>query len=328
MSRQANPTLIGAFVLGAGALLVTAILLFGTFRIFSDEETFLIYFDESVNGLTVGAPVKFRGVPIGRVREIRLRYDQSEATTAVPVFIEIDLSYLRRTLGMADDLRDPDLLLRQIRSGLRAQLELVSFITGQYYIELDYLPDSPRPIFYQRSRTYKEIPSAPSPFAGIGQSASEILARFGTVDLGTISQELVAGLKRVNAALDSFQWAEINTRILALAAAVTERMEDPQLDATLAQMQETMATFRRLAETLETESTPALAEFRGLAAELRDTSAEMRALARQASVLLAPEGATRHELERFLRELADAAESLRVLTDFLERNPQAVITGR
>lgn len=314
--------------MGALALLVVAIVLFGSLRIFSDEETYLIYFDESVNGLTVGAAVKFRGVPVGRVKEIRLRYDQSEATTAVPVFIEIDLAHLRRTLGLEEDWRDADSVLRQIRTGLRAKLELVSFITGQYYIELDILADPPRPIFFQRNRTFKEIPSAPSAFAGLGQSASDILARIGTIDLASISEELIGGLKRINTALDAFQWAQLNSNLLDMTGSVTARMQDPKIDEILARLETAVTAFQGLMVTAERETEPTAAEFRALSTELRAASTDLRALAQQATALLAPEGGTRHELERMLRELADAAESMRVFTDFLERNPQSLLTGR
>ena len=90
MNKKISPTMIGAFVLGAVALIVIAILVFGSGRLFRQTRDFVLYFDNSVNGLRIGAPVKIKGVEIGSVKDIRLQLEKSKELK-IPVIIEIDL---------------------------------------------------------------------------------------------------------------------------------------------------------------------------------------------------------------------------------------------
>ena len=94
MSTKVSPTLIGAFVIGAVALIVIAILLLGSGRLFRQTRDFVLYFDNSVNGLRVGAPVKFKGVEVGSVKDIRLQLEKGAEVNKIPVIIEIDLEKL------------------------------------------------------------------------------------------------------------------------------------------------------------------------------------------------------------------------------------------
>ena len=91
MNKKMSPAVIGAFVLGAVALIVIAILVFGSGRLFRQTKDFVLYFDNSVNGLRIGAPVKIKGVEIGSVKDIRLQLEKNKELNKIPVIIEIDL---------------------------------------------------------------------------------------------------------------------------------------------------------------------------------------------------------------------------------------------
>ena len=90
MSKSANKTLIGAFVVGATALLLLAIAVFGSGKLFQTTSRYVLFFDGSISGLSVGSPVLFRGVPVGRVVEIRLTGDLDNLVFQTPVFIELN----------------------------------------------------------------------------------------------------------------------------------------------------------------------------------------------------------------------------------------------
>jgi paraquat-inducible protein B len=126
MSQRANPTAIGLFVVGALVLAVIGVGALGSNQVFDSRTTFISYFDESVNGLDVGAPVKFKGVPIGEVTDIKLRVDLQNETFQVPVQYAINLEPVTDTTGVPLNLDDPELLREQIGDGLRAQLQLES----------------------------------------------------------------------------------------------------------------------------------------------------------------------------------------------------------
>ena len=146
MNKKISPAMIGAFVLGAVALIVIAILVFGSGRLFRQTREFVLYFEHSVNGLRIGAPVKIKGVEIGSVKDIRLLVGQGTAGDKIPVIIEIDLKKLTRrgATVAAETAVDPEAMQKVIVDrGLRGQLDMESLVTGLLYVALDFFPGSP-----------------------------------------------------------------------------------------------------------------------------------------------------------------------------------------
>ena len=90
MSKHANTTAIGAFVIGAIALVLGAVMLFGTGQFFHDRIVVLSVFEGSVTGLQVGSPVEFRGVPVGTVKDIKALYDPEKTSFVIPVYMSLD----------------------------------------------------------------------------------------------------------------------------------------------------------------------------------------------------------------------------------------------
>ena len=90
MNAKANKTLIGAFIIGALALAVAGIILFSSVGYFSQRPEYVMYFEGSVKGLYEGAPVVFRGVRIGSVKNISLHFDPDDASVRIPVQVQLD----------------------------------------------------------------------------------------------------------------------------------------------------------------------------------------------------------------------------------------------
>src|SRR5262245_31621951 len=154
MSRRANPAAIGAFVVGALALVVVGLVVWGGVNLFQRPLKVVMYFDESVNGLAVGAPVSYRGVKLGTVTAIRAEV----GTTRIAVFAELDPSSLAKQPGRFDAR---EALARAIRNGLRAQLGLQSIVTGQLFVSLVILPDT-EPVTVGLEPAVMEIPTVPT----------------------------------------------------------------------------------------------------------------------------------------------------------------------
>ena len=137
MSKKANPTLIGVFVVGALVLAVAGVLVFGRGNLFSEKRRYVLFFDESIKGLTVGAPVMFRGVPIGSVTGIKLCFDSQDMSMATPVFIETEPDRIQRigerplASRILEKRRQKEIMDRLIQKGLRAQLQTESLVTGR-----------------------------------------------------------------------------------------------------------------------------------------------------------------------------------------------------
>src|SRR5215469_12757675 len=128
MRTQANARLVGAFILGALVLAITAVAVLGSGRLFRKTHPFILVFRGNINGLRVGAPVKIKGVTIGSVIDIQLRLNlglesvtNSHGGIQIPVLIEIDENRIRRG---ASDLTISQDVRRAVQQGLRAQLAM------------------------------------------------------------------------------------------------------------------------------------------------------------------------------------------------------------
>jgi paraquat-inducible protein B len=144
-SRRANPAVVGGFVLGAIGLATAVVVVWGSGRFFRHTVTFVSYFSGSVNGLNLGAPVKFRGVQIGSVIEIRSRMERAGTVNPeqfrIPVWFELDPKQISELGGTI--VLDRVQIDEMIAQGLRAQLQLESIVTGVLYLGVDFFPDSP-----------------------------------------------------------------------------------------------------------------------------------------------------------------------------------------
>jgi phospholipid/cholesterol/gamma-HCH transport system substrate-binding protein len=139
--NRANPKVIGAFVVGAVALVVIGVLLLGGAQWLTQKRTFVAYFEGSVKGLNVGAPVEFQGVRVGSVTDIQLQFLTAEKEFRIPVFIQIEPDKMTE-VGRRIELHG-QLLKPLVERGLRAQLEMQSIVTGQLAVQLGFHPDTP-----------------------------------------------------------------------------------------------------------------------------------------------------------------------------------------
>lgn len=189
MSKKANKTLIGAFVVGAVVLLILSLIVFGSGKLFRRTNKYVLFFDDSVKGLAIGAPVNFRGVKLGVVKDINLVYDPSTRFAFIPVIIETEQSRIKG-LPLQREHGNVQFL---INNGLRAQLDTVSFLTGQLAISLDFFPDKPARL-RGLMKEYTELPTIPSPLG-------ELQKNIGDIPMKEISFDLQQSMHSLNIAL-------------------------------------------------------------------------------------------------------------------------------
>jgi len=189
MSKKANKTLIGVFVLGAVTLLVLSLIIFSSGKYFRRTNKYVLFFDDSVKGLAVGAPVTFKGVKIGTVSDISLVYDPDTKFAIIPVIIETEPDRIKDT----PTRRETSNMRFLINKGLRAQLETLNFLTGQLAVTLDFFPDKPAR-FRDLMKKYPEIPTVPSPLG-------ELQKNIGEIPLKEISLDLQASMRSLSIAL-------------------------------------------------------------------------------------------------------------------------------
>jgi paraquat-inducible protein B len=323
MSIRANPTAIGLFLLGGLVLMVGGTAVLASTTWFDKRSTFVSFFQESVNGLENGAPVKFQGVPVGSVTGILIQIDERDRTFQVPVQYEIDLTRLTTQLGTYVNLTDPAVMTRQIAAGLRAQLQMESVVTGQLYIELSYRSDPDPPMLERRVTAFPEIPTSPSMMAALGTGAGSLVA------------DMMKVLFQVNEMLAEVDMPEINAAVVASAEAVERMVSAPEITAALAQVpvmaaqvNRTMAQVELLVARAAAAVDPMQTGIGAANAELLATLQAMRRMVDETNGLLSTDSGLGHGMQEALASLREAAEALRLLATSLEQNPDMLIRGR
>jgi len=300
---------VGVFVLGAAALALGAVLVFGSARFFRHEVTLVSYFTGSVNGLVVGSPVKFRGVPIGSVSRIRLGLPgASEADVRIPVWYTVDLDTISGYQGRRF-LLDRQHLDALIAAGLRAQLQTESFVTGVLFVGLDFFPDSPVVLELTGQPEVLEIPVMPTTIEKAMQTLDRLVKRVEALDL----EGLVASARH---ALDG----------------VDDLARSPKVSAALDGLREALASIHRVTAALEPGVTPTIKGLDATLAQAREVLIRVEPQLDQtlanAQELLGPDAPLAVGLASTLADLGEAARSVRDLADFLDRHPNAILTGR
>ncbi len=323
MSTRANPTLIGLFIIGGVALAIVGVAVLASGSWFATRSTFISYFDESVNGLEVGASVKFQGVPVGQVTNLLIQIESSDRTFQVPVEYEIDLTRLTSSTGTFLDLENPAVLREQIENGFRAQLQMESIVTGQLYIELAYRTDPSPPELAEGPTRYPEIPTNPS-----------LLSAFGT-QAGSVVGDVLTILFRVNEMLEAVNMEELNRSVVASAQAVERLADSDEIRLALAevpdmtvQLNQTLADVQSLAQKLEGSVDPLQLQVEGTTDELLLTLQSMRQLVTESQGMFSTDSGIGYEMATAMMALQRAAQALSELAMSLERNPDMLLRGK
>ena len=313
MKQRVSPTLIGAFVLGGLFLALMAVVVIGSGRYFHRTSPFVLYFPGSVNGLRVGAAVKFRGVEIGSVEDIRLPL-QRDRGDRIAVVIGIDPEKITSLGGSETILSSRATYQKAIDDGLRGQVQTESFVTGLLFVALEYFPGSTARFVQQpgtREFRYREIPTEPSSTEKARVAVTQVLAQLAETDLKGLvdsAREVVSDLHQLSSS------PELKVAIRSL-------------DDVTGQLGQAAGSVSRLAVGLDSNVS-------SLTADLRQTSVKAGAMIDQAGKVLQHTDSAfngspvLYELTRTLQEVSAAARSVRLLTGYLERNPNAVIFGR
>lgn len=136
MKKEVSNRLIGLFVILGLTLMFAFVLAFGIGKYFQERKKFVLYFEGSLHGLDVGAPVEFRGVKVGEVEEIRVELNQTSNELTLPVIVSIQPSQIVET-NEIDNRKNKDLLRNLIAKGLSAEIKNESLLTGSLFVELD-----------------------------------------------------------------------------------------------------------------------------------------------------------------------------------------------
>ena len=270
---------------------------------FTQRVRFVLYFDGSVRGLNVGAPVEFKGIKVGQVVDVRLEFDPKDLSFRIPVVVEIEPErVIARGGGQADT--PYQVLSSLVDRGLRARLQTGSLITGQLFVELDMHPDTPLRLA-NAGAPYPELPTIPASLDEITTSVKNFLATLDKLDLEAIAVELLGTLKSTNTLFGS---GELQQAVADAQAAVRA-------------FREILVKVDRRVEPLAQHVDEALVTGRDTLARLQVTLTLMDEVLRSDSPL-------QYRVIEMVDELTETARSIRSFVDLMERNPQSVIFGK
>lgn len=305
MSKKSNKTLIGGFVLGAIVLVVIGVLLFGSGKFFAKLTKYVLYFEGSVKGLNIGAPVVFRGVKVGTVTDIMIVFDPETLSFYVPVIIEVEADRFERILPKGvteEEIEERNYSRALIERGLRAQLILQSFVTGQLWINFDLYPDRPARFVELKSKDldikYPEIPTIPTPMQELQKTLEEI-------PIHEIAQKLEHTLDGIDRLVNS-----------------------PDLHESFTSLNLALKDMRKLVRNVDRKVEPLATSFEGAGDAARDALLKAENTLSSIRNNLSENSKMNYEIRNMLEELASAARSIRLLTDYLEQHPEALLRGK
>ena len=341
MSTRANPTLIGAFVVGAAVLFLVALLVWGGTGFLHTKLDYVLFFDAAVTGLQKGAPVLLRGVRVGDVTDVQVRW----GTRFVAVYITLEPDALKGT--PRKEVRAQ--IQEAVEKGLRAQLRTQSFVTGVLFVALDAAPGTPIVLRKLDEKT-PELPTIPTdlevwmaklervadavaklPLDEIARAAATTLQAttrlLQSPEIGRVlknTDTLVADTRTLVRRIDGLA-SNVNAQVDPLATEARATLRSA--DAALADVPRLVADVRGLVAKVEGQVDPLLASLRKSSDVAQGALEQARVTLGGVDGVLTQESAIGYELVLVLRELRETARALRSLADYLERVPDSVVYG-
>ena len=331
MSKQSNPTLIGAFVVGAVALLALAVVVFGGSELLARKAVLVTYFDGSVKGLRTGSNVVFRGVRVGFVRGISLLTDIETLAPKIEVTMELlpdSIKIIRQGKRIEGGMGSIISVEQLVDAGLSAQLGSESFVTGQLLVELDFRPEQELTL-YNPNPPYPEIPSVPSEIQQAFQRFQTVVADIEqNVDFAMLSERVFGVLQGLDELANSTDLRESLAGFNRLINAEDTQRLSALLQQTVDELRVTIREAGTLVKSMDGEVSALAGELRPAAARLNTALTELETTLRAARQQITGESAQMYQLRQTLTEVEAAAASIRAFFDYAERHPEALLRGK
>jgi paraquat-inducible protein B len=320
MKQQAHTFKIGVFVIVGLGIALAAVVLIGSGRLFARVVPMIVYFESSVNGLSVGAPVKFKGVPVGQVRSIHIAYDEQRIRQYIPVLLELDEGRVITATGRQLDLNDREFMQAQVDIGFRASLQLESFISGRLFVQLDYLEYAAEPR-YLHTGPYFEVPA-------VATGLPEFMESLSRTDLAGMAIDLRTLLRALNRMIQDLEVVTIREELVNTLSALRSTMHSPGLTNLVQSVNLAADQLQQFLQATRPEVSRLSDDLSSFTHESALTLAELRRALEDIQRVLGPNSVPLAQVQETLRDLGDAAQSVRRVADTLQRTPSVLITGR
>lgn len=309
------------FVMAASIIAVAAVMVFGAAKFFSRTENFISFFSESVNGLDVGAPLKYKGVKIGKVEGIFISSSKNIKESSVSVVYSIDIDQLRRKTGT--DFKDySDWMDEQIAEGLRAKLNYQSIVTGMLYIELDFIADKGEKYDLKYGGTrFKEIPAAKSGLSELAKGFEKTMADVAKIDFAGIGQNVHSAIVKVNEKLDAIDAKAISDNAVSALKGVDDLVRNRDVAEAIKKLDVLLSDSDALVN-------DARAELKNFSSSGASLAARLDEVLRNVNSVVAPQSSLRYQIAVLVKTMNDSMSYISNFTDYLQRNPNSLLRGK
>jgi paraquat-inducible protein B len=285
------------------------------------EKTFYVmYFDASLRGLSIGTSVEYRGIQVGTVEDIKLQFDDETGSIKIPVLV----SLFAEQLSLDGDPDDANEIIKQlVKKGLRAQLKTSNLLTGTQYIGLVFPEDKnlPKAEILESSESglaYAEFPTT--------QTLTKLLARSAT----EIMEEIHLGIKDARKLVNSKEVTSSTRDIAKILADVRSLLTQlkPEIVTSMKGLSGTLKNANAISGKLNKETVSIIHHLKKTLVRMDGTLADAQKTLRSANASLGEDSALQYELRQLIEEVNDAANSFSVLADTLQRKPNSLIFGK
>jgi len=309
---------IGAFLVGALALVFSALLFFSSGQFFSKKERVVMYFEGSVQGLQIGAPVKLKGVAMGDIIDIQLDIDKEN--TKVMTVVTADLVLER--ISQKGNHIDEDFLAQSINNGLRAQLNYMSLLTGLLYVELDFYPNK-EATFYNPQNKHIEIPV-------VARDLEKITQNIQNINFEQLMNNIDSLIFQINKIASSGRIEQTLNDISEAAQSVNKTTQslDPEIKQLSKNINNTSVQLSQLLETLNREAPEMSKQLNTNLVTLQKSLDQFNQTARTLNHSLSDDAPLVNQLNTTLQDVSASARAFRALSETLEQQPEAIWRGK
>ena len=313
-------------------LVIIGVVVFGSGKFFKDKLIYILYFDDNLKGLSVGAPVTFRGTRVGTVSDIRVVIDAQGESIRVPVTIELEegsVEVINTTpdtiqSGVIDEMKDREFIQKLIdHRGFRAQLQMQSLVTGKLIVQLDFFPDSPIKLHTGLEDQYPEFPT-------ISSSLSQLAHKLEDIPFKDLANTALRAIQRFDQLIGSadIQGLSSEARVLLKDFREVAQGLNRELVPLVSDLDDTIRDTQNLVRNIDSQVAPLSSGFKELADSAHMSLEQSQEMLSALQGVVGKDSALPYQITSTLKELKAAARSIRALADYLERHPEALLRGK
>lgn len=327
MKIRVNPLLLGAFLVGAVALIAAALLVFGSHNPFKPVAHFVCYLPGSSQGLSKGAAVSLNGVQIGEVDQVEVVYDRVTLDSKVRLLCQISGEHLLDASGRRIPLTRSGAIESLVHEGLRAELATAGLV-GAKYIDLSFAKPPLPPSETGPPSKYPVVPTVPSEMTEITQDAQQIVANLKKTDFAALARDARTLLVSLDRQMDELQTNHLTDHLSTAAASIERLAGSTNLQALLVRAQGAVSNLDLLMTNLNTQVTTLAGQAGDTLGRAKVSLSSIDQAAKDIQDFVDLRNQLGEQTRGLEEQLTQTARTIEELADFLERHPNSLIIGR